>query len=265
MSRPGTQPNPIGLVASTSDEITAIAARLVAGGHRVIWLTPAGRAANTHAHGIEYVATAADVGGECGTVLTLIDDTDDLRRILFGTPDHAGLGVEMKAGSVLVDLGVRPPRETQSFLGMLGMRGVAVVDGAILGSPQTITDGGAVVLAGGFAETLDSIEPLLRILGRIERTGPLGSAHTAAALMGYVEAAHAAAREEALAVGRAFGVAPGALDRVVDGRFDAGPTNVLHLRHRAELAKRLAADQGYTADIISFPDSKRAQKADEGG
>lgn len=265
MLLPGAQSHPIGLVANVSDEATAIAGRFVAAGHRVVWLTPTGRTSLTAARGIEHVATAADIGGECEVVLALIDDTDDLRRILFGTSDRAGLGVEMTAGSVLIDLGVRPPRETQSFLGMLGMRGVAVADAAILGSPQTIVEGGATVLTGGFADTLDSIEPSLKILGRIERTGPLGSAHTAAALMGYVEAAHAAAREEALAVGRAFGVLPGALDRVVEGRLDAGQTNVLHLRHRAELARRLAADQGLTADIISFPDAKRARKADDGG
>ena len=251
----------IGLLADADDASRAMALRLARRGFRVLWHTGE-RHAGGEARSLELAATPTDIAYECRIVLTLIEDSDALRRLIIGTPDRAGLGAEMHPGSVLVDLGIRPPRECQAFLGLVGTRGIGVVDAAIIADAAAIERGGALVLAGGYPDAVETALPALEAIGRIERTGPLGSAHTAAALMGYVEAAHVLARDEAMSVATALGLAGDTLARVLDGEADAvmRGTNVVHLRRRADLARRLAAERGISADIIDLTSAIYGQR-----
>jgi 3-hydroxyisobutyrate dehydrogenase len=174
-----------------------------------------------------------------------------------------GLGQEMMPGSVFVDLGARTPRELQALLGLLGTRGVAVLDAALIGGPEAVAEGRAKILLGGHPDSVDIATVPLAALGHVERTGPLGSAHAAAALMGYVEAAHAVAREEALMLASACGLEPETLTRVIAESVLPRGLNVVELTRRAEHARRIANDRGISADIIDLAVEKQARKGHE--
>lgn len=105
------------------------------------------------------------------------------------------------------------------------MRGVAIVDAAIVGAgddPTSPLGADNTILVGGFSDAVDQVADTLALLGRLDRTGPLGSAHTAAALMGYMEAAHHIAHEEAASIGRALGLNGETLSRVLVGAARPG-------------------------------------------
>lgn len=244
------RPRTVGIIADAGTG-EALAKAIASRGVRVMLYTGS-RTRSPPKHGIERVARPAEIAAECGIMLINIEDTDDVRALILGSADRAGFGVEMQAESVLVDLGVRPPRETQSFLGLLGMRGVSVIDAAIVGSNEAIASGTAMVLVGGFPDAVEEALPVLQLLGGIERTGPLGSAHTAAALMGYMEAAHVVARDEALSVGAALGLPGATLARVLDGDSTSIGGNVVSLKRRTEIARGLAEERGLSADVIDL-------------
>ena len=186
-------------------------------------------------------------------MLSFIDDSLAFRELLIGTLERTGLGAEMNPGAVLVDFGARPPRETGGLLGVTGMRGVAIVDAAIVGDACGLAAGSTTVLVGGYSEAVDTVEPALALLGQIDRTGPLGSAHTAAALMGYMEAAHRIAHDEAITVGRALGLTTETLARILDGGGRKPEvSNIVSLARRTRLALKLATDRGVPADVIDF-------------
>lgn len=128
------------------------------------------------------------------------------------------------------------------------MRGVGVIDAAVLGSAEALGRGSAKVLAGGFPDAVDAVMPILGELGTVERTGPLGSAQTAAALMGYVEAAHFAARSEAISVGAQLGIKPSSLNRIFNDAPEA--ENIFRFQQRAEFARRMA--EGTGGDVVGF-------------
>ena len=239
----------IGVIAADETGI-AIAQRIAASGkHAILYLTAAAPRPAKMA-GVEIASTPADVALGCDVIILAIDDTAELRRILLGTPDRLGVAAEMMPGGVLIDTGARPPRETQTLLGVTGMRAIAVVDAALIGSLDHSAEGSPLVLAGGYPDAVDLALPILKLLGRVERTGPLGSAHTAAALMGYMEAAHLVAREEAQSVGRALGLAPETLQHMFEGNRDAH--NIIQMAQRTRLIRKLAHDRGVSAEVIDL-------------
>jgi len=241
----------------------AIARRIAACGHRVLYAALPGSPVVTRGQRLEPASTPTDVAFECPVVLIAVDDTEAMRGLLIGSPDRMGMGAEMEPGSVVVDLGARTPRELQALLGLLGTRGVALVDAALIGGADAAAEGRAKIMLGGYPDSVEIADKVLSLLGHIERTGPLGSAHAVAALMGYVEAAHAVAREEALALGRACGLTPEVVARILSDVSLARETNVTRLGLHADLARRIARDRGLSADIIDLAAEKQARQRSE--
>jgi 3-hydroxyisobutyrate dehydrogenase len=195
---------------------------------------------------------------DCSVVLAAVEDTETFRA-LFVDDAKAAFGIDLQPGSLLVDLGARTPDELQALLGLLEARGVALVDAALIGGPEAAMAGRAKVLLGGNEAAVVIAESVLSLIGHVERTGPLGSAHAAAALMGYVEAAHAVAREEAIALGAACGLTHETLTRVLSDETLPRGLNVVQLARRAALARRIARDRSGSADIIDLAAEKQAR------
>ena len=112
-------------------------------------------------------------------------------------------------------------------------------------------------------DAVDAALPVLELIGRVERTGPLGSAHTAAALMGYMEAAHTIALEEASRVGQALGLNSDVLGRFFEA--EPAPGNIITFSRRADLAGRLAHERGLSAEVIDLTLRKLRQGPSENG
>jgi len=253
---------PVGVIGN-DDYGPAIARRIAACGYRTLYAGLAGSPVVARGQRLEPAPTPTDIAAECPVALVAIDDTEVLRTLLVGNNDRMGLGMEMDPGSVVVDLGARTPRELQALLGLLGTRGVALVDAALIGGAEAAGEGRAKILLGGYPDAVEIARKTLSLLGDVECTGPLGSAHTVAALMGYVEAAHAVAREEALALGNACGLTPEILKRVLAETSLLREPNVTRLSRHADLARRIAHDRGLSADIIDLASEKRARQRQE--
>jgi 3-hydroxyisobutyrate dehydrogenase len=239
----------IGIIADDQHGLV-LGSRLAAVGCRVLFHNLSAPLQSALSPNLEIGVTPADIAIECAVIVLAIDDTSRIRHLLLGAPDRAGLMHDLAPGTLVIDTGVRLARETQAILGILGTRGVGLVDAALIGAPQALASGTMTVFAGGYPDALEDAEPVLSHFGRVQRTGPLGSAQTAAALMGYVEAAHVTARSEALAVGRALGLSPETLARVLQDAPD--DANIVRLNRRADLVRSIATEKGLGADIIAF-------------
>jgi 3-hydroxyisobutyrate dehydrogenase len=238
----------------------AIAQRIAACGRRAVYAALPGSPDATTALKRELSPTSTDVASACPVMLAAIEDTETLRALVLGTAESMGLVAQMQPGSLFVDLGARTPRELHALLALLGTGNAALVDAAVIGGLDAIAEGRAKILLGGSPDAIDLASAALSLLGSVERTGPLGSAHAAAALMGYIEAAHAVACEEALVLGHACGLAPETLKRVLSEESLPRGRNVLQLARRAPLARRIAEDRGVSADIIDLATKKRQRQ-----
>ncbi len=247
---------PIGVIGN--DEFgSAIAERIAACHFRTMYAALAGSPPVTYGEMLER-ANEASVAAECPIVLAAIEDTETFRHLLIGDGEPRATSSQQR-GTILVDLGARTPREFQALVEVLEQRDVTLVDAALIGGPEATAHGHAKILLGGDLAAVAIAESVLSLLGNVERTGPLGSAHAAAALMGYVEAAHAVAREEALALGSACGLSPETLQRVLSSESSPRELNVVQLARRAALARRIARDRHGSADIINLAAEKNAR------
>ncbi|MBS0239818.1 MAG: NAD(P)-dependent oxidoreductase [Proteobacteria bacterium] len=247
---------PIGVIGN--DEFgSAIAERIAACRFRTMYAALAGSPPVTYGE-MQERANELSVAAECPIVLAAIEDTETFRQLVIGDGEPRVTSSPQR-GTVLVDLGARTPREFQALVEVLEQRNVTLVDAALIGGPEATAHGHAKILLGGDLAAVAIAESVLSLLGNVERTGPLGSAHAAAALMGYVEAAHAVAREEALALGSACGLSPETLQRVLSSESSPRELNVVQLARRAALARRIARDRRGSADIINLAAEKNAR------
>ncbi len=246
---------PVGVIGN--DEFgPVIAERIAACRVPVLYAALPGSSAVTYG---EFLAPMSDGAAECAVVLAAIEDTETFHAQMTNAPLSANTSLALKSGTVLVDLGARTPRELDALLALLEPRGIALTDATLIGGMEVASEGRAKILLGGTEGAVAVAETVVVLLGHVERTGPLGSAHAVAALMGYIEAAHAVAREEAIALGAACGLTPDVIARVLSERSPPHGLNVVQLARRADLARRIARDRNGAADVIDLAAAKQAR------
>ncbi|SRR6266851_3550922 len=184
----------------------ALAVRLLEGGHQVVvWNRSKGKADGLVAAGATEAHTVADAVRAADVVITMLSNDDAIRSTAFG---DAGLRVSIGAETVYVDSSTVSPRLSaelaESFPHFVAM--------PILGNPEAVLSGRAILLAGGDAADVDRISPVLQSLSstvrRYDQASLAGSAKLTSNLL---LLAGVAALAEAFAVGRAGGLSDDAL------------------------------------------------------
>ena len=163
-----------------------IALRLVDAGHEVVvWNRSPDKLAPILARGAIAASTPRDAAARSRALITMLADPQALRAVSEG-PD--GIAVGAHPDLVVIEMStVGPPAVRQ--LGSLLGPGVRLVDAPVLGSVDEVQSGTLMIFAGGPSEVLDEVEPLLALLGKVVRIGPLGAGAAAklvanAALLG---------------------------------------------------------------------------------
>jgi 3-hydroxyisobutyrate dehydrogenase-like beta-hydroxyacid dehydrogenase len=145
-----------------------------------------------------------------------------------------------RAGQVFIDMGTVAPPQTRRIAAMFAEKSAALVDAPVSGGPRGAETGTLRVFVGGDAEVVQSVRPILEVLGDPERIvycGPSGAGQVVKGCnqlaMGLADAAYM----EALS----FGVRQG-IDPLVIAQGGGGGE---HWReHFAGLARRIAAGKG---------------------
>ena len=125
-------------------------------------------------------------------------------------------------------------------------------------------------MAGGDPALIDRVQSVLETMGRVHRTGPLGSGHAMKALNNYVSAAGLIATCEALIIGQRFGLDGHAMTQVLNastgrnnttenkverymlnGRFDSGFALAL-MQKDVRMARTLADELGIPGEELEL-------------
>lgn len=184
-----------------------MACRLVAAGFAVHGadLCQAARQALDAAGGKAFGDNAHAVAG-ARVVITMLPNGAIVRDVLLGSVGVAGL---LASGTPVIDMSSSAPTETTGLSADLAALGLPLLDAPVSGGVKRAIDGSLAIMAGGPAEVVERVRPVLAAMGRsIFATGPVGSGHAMKALNNYVSAAGLIAACEALIVGRRFGLAP---------------------------------------------------------
>lgn len=239
-----------------------MALRLAVEGHEVI----AYDAAPGAAAGLEGVSEGAlaDVAA-CPAIITMLPNGGIVRSVANQ------IAPMMTEGSVLIDMSSSYPFETLDLRKALP-NALRLIDAPVSGGVWRAEIGTLTIIAGGDAADLDLVTPMLEAMGKVTRTGALGSGHAMKLLNNYLSAAGLAAACEAVTVGKAFGLDPDVMADVFNGSTGKNNATEVKLKQHVNseaygtgfsmglMAKDLALGARLTGDLGLEADGLMAMK-----
>ena len=152
-------------------------------------------------------------------VLSLFDDaavTEVLEKIL-------GTNVDL-TGKLVVDTSTVGPEVLRAVADRFAARGAALVDSPISGGPDMIRAGKAGLYLGGSEADVARFRPVAEVLGqRVLTIGPLGAGATAKILNNMMLVSYWQILKETVLVGKAAGLDPHQVLRLIAGSPGATP------------------------------------------
>ena len=136
---------------------------LVAAGHEVVVTSRTrSRAEGLLAAGATWADTPAGVADGADVVLSMVGYPADVREVLLGAD---GALSTARPGAVLVDMTTSDPALALEVASAAAEREVHVLDAPVSGGDLGARNGTLSIMVGGPAEVLESVRPLLSLLG----------------------------------------------------------------------------------------------------
>jgi 3-hydroxyisobutyrate dehydrogenase len=152
----------------------AMAERLLDQGHALIlWNRTAGKAEPLVARGATLAANPAELARETEIVLTILTDGAAMEQV-YGGPEGI-LGADL-SGKLVLEMSTVRPEVQLALAERVRARGGAYVECPVGGTTGPARQGKLIGLAGGDAEDVARIRPVLDDLcRRVEHVGPVGA------------------------------------------------------------------------------------------
>ena len=258
---------------------TPMAANLAQAGYKlVIYDIDATRTtAFASVHEVEVAPSLAELGKQCGTVITMLPDDKAVRAALCGEKNNfqSCAVAKLEAGSTVIDMSSSSPVSTRELGRLFAARGVKFIDAPVSGGVKRALTAQLAIMVGGDGALLEACRPILGKLGnQIFHAGPLGAGHAIKALNNYVSAAGLVAACEAVIVGQRFGLEPNVIVDILNassgmnnttkvkmkpfmlsGSFNAGFTTGLmakDLRTALEVAREVHGPSGLAQHCVEI-------------
>lgn len=150
-------------------------------------------------------AVVSDLGAlasGAAVVILMLPDSDAVSSVL----EDERLRRSLDRGVIVVDMGSSEPLRTRDWAGVLAQEGIRFIDAPVSGGVAGAIDGTLTLMVGGTDGEVGEAKRVLSELGRVVRTGAVGSGHAAKALNNLLSATHLLATSEAMEAGRRFGI-----------------------------------------------------------
>lgn len=156
--------------------------------------------------GARRLATPAEVAANSEVVFTMVTTGEDVEAVALG---EDGIIHGAKAGTVLVDMGTIPPGTARRIAAKLAARGIETIDAPVSGGEAGAQNATLAIMAGGKAEVLARVRPLLEKLGKtIVHIGPNGAGQVAKACNQMIMVSCIEAMAEAMLLAEKSGADP---------------------------------------------------------
>jgi len=179
-----------------------MARRLVDAGHLVLgYDVDPERAAKV---GVEAFASISDVAVATDCILLSLPDSSVVEKVVEG---RGGLLEASRRGQVIIDLSTAAPSSTQRLHGLLGGKGVELVDAGISGGAAAAENGTLTIMAGGRKTVVDGLAWVFEpIASKVHWMGESGAGHSTKLLNNFLNAVSLAASAEVLLAARQAGL-----------------------------------------------------------
>ena len=162
--------------------------------------------------------SVAEAVAEAEVIAVMVPDSPDVRDVLAGSGDAAGVFDSAKPGALIIDFSSIRPDVTVELAEQATQRGFRLIDAPVSGGEAGAINAALSIMVGGTAEDFAAAEPILQVVGKtIVHVGPNGSGQTVKAANQLIVAANIQVLAEAVVFLEAYGVDTAAALKVLGG------------------------------------------------
>ena len=232
--------------------------RLIATGHAVTGYDPdKARMDEAVKRGVSAAASAADVAQAAEIILVCVINTAAVEDATVGPRGIAAADI---AGKVVVDHSTTEIKATLRIAEQLKARGASFVDAPVSGGPGAAESGTLAIMAGGDAEAIARIAPVMAHLGQMTHMGGAGAGQATKLVNQTIVLTNYCVLAEALRLGEAYGVDVSKIPQAL-APGHAG-SNLLPVAF-PRMAAQDFAPRGYARQVLKDLEMLQAAAADE--
>ena len=218
-------------------------ANLIKGGHTLFLASRSGVPEELTAAGGKACASAKEVAQKADIIITMVPDTPDVDKVLFGKD---GVAEGLSAGKIVVDMSSISPIETKAFAGRIRKTGADYVDAPVSGGEVGAKNAALTIMVGASEAVFAKVKPLFELMGKnITLVGDVGAGQICKVCNQIIVALNIEAVGEALLLASKAGVDPGKVRTALMGGFAS--SRVLEV-HGERMVKR-TFDPGFRIEL----------------
>jgi 2-hydroxy-3-oxopropionate reductase len=220
-----------------------MALNLAKAGHKLFvhsrsGVPPEMAAANAHA-----CANAREVAQQAEVIITMLPDTPDVAKVLFGDD---GVAHGLSKGKVVVDMSSISPMATKDFAKRINELGCDYLDAPVSGGEVGAKNAALTIMVGGPEAAFERVKPLFEAMGKnITLVGGNGDGQTCKVANQIIVALNIEAVGEALLFASKAGADPAKVRQALMGGFAA--SRILEV-HGERMIKR-TFDPGFRIEL----------------
>jgi 2-hydroxy-3-oxopropionate reductase len=171
-------------------------------------------------------SSPAEVARQSDIIITMVPDTPDVDKVLFG---EAGVAKGLTAGKVVVDMSSISPIATKEFAANIKALGCEYLDAPVSGGEVGARNAALTIMVGGSEQTFARVKPLFELMGKnITLVGGNGDGQTAKVANQIIVALNIEAVSEALLFAAKAGADPAKVRQALMGGFAASRILEVH-------------------------------------
>lgn len=207
--------------------------RLLAAGHEVtVWNRSRDKLKEVVEKGAKPADSPAAVARAAGIVMMCVTDQHAAEAVLFA---KEGIAEGGKDGTLVVDFSSIAPASARAFAARLEQKGIGLVDAPVSGGVAGAEKGTLAIMAGGRAEHLERVRPVvMQLAQRFTRMGDSGAGQATKLCNQVIVGSLVAVIAEAVRLAEASGVDASKLPEALKGGFaDSLPLQIFGARMAA--------------------------------
>ncbi len=194
-----------------------MAHHLLKAGHTLFTHTRSKTADYLLQDGAQVCANATEVAQKADIIVTMLPDTPDVEKVLFG---EQGIAAGLTAGKTVVDMSSISPIATKEFAQKINALGCDYLDAPVSGGEVGAKNAALTIMVGGSETAFDRVKPLLELMGKnITLVGGNGDGQTAKVANQIIVALNIEAVAEALLFAARNGADPAKVRQALMGGF----------------------------------------------
>ena len=220
-----------------------MALNLIKGGHTLFLNSRSGVSKELTDAGGKACASAKEVAQKSDIIITMVPDTPDVEKVLFGAD---GVATGLTKGKTVIDMSSISPMETKAFAKKINDLGCEYVDAPVSGGEVGAKNAALTIMCGGNQATFDKVKPVFDLMGKnITLVGGNGDGQTCKVCNQIIVALNIEAVSEALVFASKAGADPAKVRQALMGGFAA--SRILEV-HGERMIKR-TFDPGFRIEL----------------